>query len=77
MANPLFLLNMVGGVHNDGLMVGGVLLGFVLVMRKRRLAGILAATAAIAIKPIVVLVLPFLGLAMVARNAPLRAKIRA
>lgn len=76
-ANPLFLLNMVGGVHNDGLMVGGVLLGFVLVLRKRRLAGILAASAAIAIKPIVVLVLPFLGLAMVAANAGLGAKIRA
>ncbi|MFL4472533.1 polyprenol phosphomannose-dependent alpha 1,6 mannosyltransferase MptB [Paeniglutamicibacter sp. MACA_103] len=76
-ANPLFLLNMVGGVHNDGLMVGGVLLGFVLVARKRHLAGILAATAAIAIKPIVVLVLPFLGLAMVGRNALTGSKIRA
>ena len=76
-ANPLFLLNMVGGVHNDGLMVGGVLLGFLLVARKRRLAGIIAVTLAIAIKPIVVLVLPFLGLAMLARDAPLAAKIRA
>ncbi|KAA0976494.1 hypothetical protein FQ154_10000 [Paeniglutamicibacter gangotriensis] len=76
-ANPLFLLNMVGGVHNDGLMIGGVLLGFVLVARKRHLAGVLAVAAAIAIKPIVVLVLPFLGLAMVSRDASLQAKIRA
>lgn len=76
-ANPLFLLSMVGGVHNDGLMIGGVLLGFLLVGRNRFFAGVLAATIAIAIKPIVVLVLPFLGLAMLARDASLRQKLRA
>ena len=76
-ANPLFLLNMIGGVHNDGLMIGGVLLGFLLVARKRRFAGVLVATAAIAIKPIVVLVLPFLGLAMLSRTASNTQKLRA
>ena len=65
-ANPLFLLNMIAGVHNDGLMIGGVLLGFLLVFRKRHVLGVLVAALAVAIKPIVVLVLPFLGLAMVA-----------
>lgn len=76
-ANPLFLLNMVGGVHNDGLMIGGVLIGFLLVARKRFLAGVLVAAAAIAIKPIVVLVLPFLGLAMLPATATNAQKLRA
>ncbi|MFF5790598.1 polyprenol phosphomannose-dependent alpha 1,6 mannosyltransferase MptB [Paeniglutamicibacter sp. NPDC012692] len=76
-ANPLFLLNMVGGVHNDGLMVGGVLLGFLLVFRKKHVLGVLVAALAVAIKPIVVLVLPFLGLAMLPRDAGLGAKVRA
>ncbi|MET0872335.1 MAG: polyprenol phosphomannose-dependent alpha 1,6 mannosyltransferase MptB [Paeniglutamicibacter terrestris] len=76
-ANPLFLLNMVSGVHNDGLMIGGVLLGFLLVARKRYLLGVLAVSAAIAIKPIVVLVLPFLGIAMVGRHATLGRKMLA
>ena len=76
-ANPLFLLNMIGGVHNDGLMIGGVLLGFLLVFGGKRVLGVLVAALAIAIKPIVVLVLPFLGLAMVARDAKLTSKIRA
>ena len=77
MANPLFLLNMIGGVHNDGLMVGGVLLGFLLVFRKKHVLGVLVAALAVAIKPIVVLVLPFLGLAMLPRDAGLGAKVRA
>ncbi|PQZ87337.1 hypothetical protein CQ018_17950 [Arthrobacter sp. MYb227] len=76
-ANPLFLLNMIGGVHNDGLMIGGVLLGFLLVYNRRHVLGVLVAALAIAIKPIVVLVLPFLGLAMVARDAKFSTKIRA
>lgn len=76
-ANPLFLLNMIGGVHNDGLMIGGVLWGFLLVFGGRRILGVLVAALAISIKPIVVLVLPFLGLAMVAREAKLPSKIRA
>lgn len=76
-ANPLFLLNMIAGVHNDGLMIGGILLGFLLVFRKRHVLGVLVAALAVAIKPIVVLVLPFLGLAMVARDASFGAKFRA
>lgn len=76
-ANPLFLLNMVAGVHNDALMIGGILLSFWLIYAKHRFWGVLAAAVAIGIKPIVVLALPFLGLAMVAKDATLRTKIRA
>ncbi|GAA3700329.1 polyprenol phosphomannose-dependent alpha 1,6 mannosyltransferase MptB [Arthrobacter ginkgonis] len=76
-ANPLFLLNMVAGVHNDAVMLGVLLWAFLLVFRGRRLAGVLAASVAIAIKPIVVLALPFLGLAMLPRDAGLGRRIRA
>lgn len=77
LANPLFLLNMIAGVHNDAIMVGGLLYGFLLVYRGHRLGGVLSVGVAISIKPIVVLALPFLGLAMLARDASLRAKIGA
>ncbi|WP_417220891.1 polyprenol phosphomannose-dependent alpha 1,6 mannosyltransferase MptB [Arthrobacter sp.] len=77
LANPLFLLTMVGGAHNDALMMGGLLLGFVWVGGGRRLGGILMVTGAIAIKPIVVLALPFIGLAMLPATATLGRKIRA
>lgn len=77
LANPLFLLTMIGGAHNDALMMGGLLIGFVWVRRGRRLAGILAVTGAIAIKPIVVLALPFIGLAMLPATATLGRKIGA
>src|SRR5699024_2055593 len=74
--NPLFLMNMVGGVHNDGLMLGGVLLAFLLVYRQRRVLGTIAMALSIAIKPVMLLALPFLGLAMLKPEARLRSKIR-
>ncbi|MGJ9402657.1 polyprenol phosphomannose-dependent alpha 1,6 mannosyltransferase MptB [Arthrobacter sp. KK5.5] len=76
-ANPLFLLNMVAGVHNDAVMVGGLLYGFLLVYRGHRFGGVLAVGIAISIKPIVVFALPFLGLAMLGRDATLRKKLGA
>ncbi|WP_372700065.1 polyprenol phosphomannose-dependent alpha 1,6 mannosyltransferase MptB [Arthrobacter sp. JSM 101049] len=77
LANPLFILTMVGGVHNDALMMGGLLLGFVWIYRGRRLAGLLAVSGAIAVKPIVVLALPFIGLAMLPATAGLGRKFGA
>ncbi|WP_334121560.1 polyprenol phosphomannose-dependent alpha 1,6 mannosyltransferase MptB [Glutamicibacter sp.] len=74
--NPLFLMNMVGGVHNDGLMLGGVLLAFLLVYRKHHVLGSVFMALSIAIKPVMLLALPFLGLAMLKPEARLRSKIR-
>ncbi|WP_180967422.1 polyprenol phosphomannose-dependent alpha 1,6 mannosyltransferase MptB [Zhihengliuella halotolerans] len=68
-ANPFFLVTMVAGVHNDAVMVGGLLLGFLCVARGQRVLGVVWVSVAIAVKPIVVLALPFVGLAMLrARN---------
>lgn len=77
LANPLFLLTIVGGVHNDAIMMGGLLVGFLWIQEGRRFAGVLAVAGAIAVKPIVVLALPFIGLAMLPATATLWQKFRA
>ncbi|GAB3754915.1 alpha-(1-_6)-mannopyranosyltransferase A [Zhihengliuella somnathii] len=64
LANPFFLITMVAGVHNDAVMVGGLLLGFLAIARGRHVLGVVWVALAIAVKPIVVLALPFVGLAM-------------
>lgn len=72
-ANPLFALYMIAGVHNDSLMVGLLLAGFVLIgpgsSRWRNLAGLVLVCLSIAIKPLTVIALPFAGLLML-RDRP-------
>ncbi|MDO5634125.1 MAG: polyprenol phosphomannose-dependent alpha 1,6 mannosyltransferase MptB, partial [Micrococcus sp.] len=65
--NPLFLLYMVAAVHNDSLMMGLMLAGFVLLVeqprpRWRALAGVGLIALSIAIKPLTILMLPFVAL---------------
>lgn len=60
-ANPLFLISFVASAHNDALMVGLAVAGVYLAATKHYLAGILLVTASIGIKPITVLLLPFIG----------------
>lgn len=76
-ANPLFLLYMVAGVHNDALMIGLMLTGFVLLVREPRrrlpaLAGLLLVVLSVAIKPLTALVLPFAALLLPAGWRPFR-----
>ncbi|MDI3330635.1 MAG: polyprenol phosphomannose-dependent alpha 1,6 mannosyltransferase MptB [Micrococcus sp.] len=67
-ANPLFALYMIAGIHNDALMIGLLLCGFVLLgpesSRGRNLAGLVLVSLSIAIKPLTVIALPFAGLLM-------------
>lgn len=67
-ANPLFALYMIAGIHNDSLMVGLLLAGFVLISpeapRSRNLAGLVLVSLSIAIKPLTIMALPFAGLLM-------------
>lgn len=48
--NPLTLLHFVGGIHNDALMVGLMLLGLYLGVRRRHALGAIAIAAAVAVK---------------------------
>ncbi|HEU4667853.1 MAG TPA: polyprenol phosphomannose-dependent alpha 1,6 mannosyltransferase MptB [Arthrobacter sp.] len=61
-ANPLFLISFIASAHNDALMVGLAVAGVYLAATRHYLLGILLVTASIGIKPITVLLLPFLGL---------------
>ena len=58
--NPLVLIHLVGGVHNELLMVGLMVAGIVLVLESRHLGGIALVSLGAAIKATAGLALPFL-----------------
>jgi len=60
--NPVLLINFIASVHNDSLMLGLVVAGIYYASVKHPIAGILLVTASIAIKPITLIALPFVGL---------------
>lgn len=57
--NPLTLIHVVGGAHNDGLMVALALLGVLMLVEARPLAGAGALVASAAVKGATVLYMPF------------------
>jgi alpha-1,6-mannosyltransferase len=59
-ANPLTVVHLVGGPHNDLLMTGLLATGTLLVMVRRHVAGITLVTAAMAVKASAGIALPFL-----------------
>ncbi|MCZ2403801.1 polyprenol phosphomannose-dependent alpha 1,6 mannosyltransferase MptB [Paenarthrobacter sp. Z7-10] len=61
-ANPLFLISFVASAHNDALMVGLAVAGVYLAATRRGLLGVLLVTASIGVKPITIVLLPFVGL---------------
>lgn len=68
-ANPLFLISFVASAHNDALMVGLALAGTYYAATKRPVLGVVLVTASIGIKPITVVLLPFIGLLWAGINA--------
>ncbi|WP_427018293.1 polyprenol phosphomannose-dependent alpha 1,6 mannosyltransferase MptB [Pseudarthrobacter sp. P1] len=74
-ANPLFLISFVASAHNDGLMVGLAVAGVYFAATGRHLTGILLVTASIGIKPITVILLPFVGLMWAGPTATLARKV--
>jgi len=59
-ANPLVIVHLVGGPHNDLLMIGLLAAGTLLVLTRRHVAGIAVVTAAMAVKASAGIALPFL-----------------
>lgn len=59
-ANPLVLVHLVGGPHNDLLMIAFLAAGTLLVLDRRHIAGIAVVALAASIKVTAALVLPFL-----------------
>lgn len=58
--NPLVLIHLIGGVHNELLMVGLMAAGIVLVLERRHIAGIVLVAIGVAIKATAGLALPFI-----------------
>jgi hypothetical protein len=68
-ANPLFLTNFIASVHNDALMIGLALAGLYYSATRRVVRGIVLVTLSIAVKPITIVFLPFIGLLWAGKNA--------
>ncbi|WP_156935266.1 polyprenol phosphomannose-dependent alpha 1,6 mannosyltransferase MptB [Pseudonocardia spinosispora] len=66
-ANPVMVFVLVGGPHNDLLVVGFLALGSLMVLNRRHAVGIALVTAAAAVKITAVFLLPFLVLVWAAR----------
>jgi hypothetical protein len=60
--NPVVLINFIGSVHNDSLMLGLVVAGIYYACVKHPVLGIVLVTMSVAIKPITLIALPFVGL---------------
>jgi alpha-1,6-mannosyltransferase len=58
--NPLVIIHLMGGVHNEMLMVGLMMAGIALTLERRPVLGITLVVAAVAVKATAGLALPFL-----------------
>lgn len=68
-ANPLFLISFVASGHNDSLMVGLALAAVYYAAKHRGLLAIVLITASISVKPITIVLLPFIGLLLAGKGA--------
>ncbi|ANY05104.1 hypothetical protein AFB00_00835 [Pseudonocardia sp. HH130630-07] len=66
-ANPVMIVHMIGGVHNDLLVVGLLPLAALLALRDRFVAAVAVASLAMAVKASAGLILPFLVLVWAAK----------
>lgn len=74
--NPLVLMHFVAGSHNDALMIGLVCISMMIALRGHFVMAVIVATLALGIKPVAVVLLPFLALIAAGSGASLirRAK---
>ena len=71
-ANPVMIIHMVGGGHNDLLVMGFLATGSLLALRGRHVVGIVLVTAAMAVKASAAVALPFLVLVWAAHMSGTR-----
>jgi hypothetical protein len=67
--NPLVLMHFVIGVHNDALMVGLIVAGFVLALAELPAWAVVVIALGAAVKPIGLLALPFIGIIWAGQRA--------
>lgn len=68
-ANPVMILHMVGGMHNESVMVGLVSLGLLACLDNRFLAGTVLIAVAVSLKATAAIALPFIVWVVLARFA--------
>ena len=69
-ANPVMLLHLVAGMHNESVMVGLVSVGLLLALRRKFLSGLALIAAAVALKATAFIAMPFVVWIMVHHFAP-------
>jgi alpha-1,6-mannosyltransferase len=67
--NPLVVMHFVAGAHNDALMVGIIFLALRFALSKHFIIAVVLATIALAIKPVAIVLLPFLALMAAGANS--------
>ncbi|MFI0433530.1 MAG: polyprenol phosphomannose-dependent alpha 1,6 mannosyltransferase MptB [Candidatus Nanopelagicales bacterium] len=73
--NPLVLMHFIVGVHNDALMVGLITIAFVVALERKPAAAAALIGLAGAVKPIGLLVLPFIGIIWAGQRAGLWSRV--
>lgn len=74
--NPLVVMHFIAGAHNDALMVGLSCAALSLALNQRWITGTVLATVALGMKPVAVVVLPFIALIRAGRGATWPLRIR-
>jgi hypothetical protein len=74
--NPVLVMHFISGSHNDALMVGLVVAGLALATEQRCIWGAVAVSIAVAVKPIAIVALPFVGLLWAGRHGSWLDRIR-
>ena len=67
--NPLIVMHFVAGAHNDAIMVGLIFLALSFALKKRFIISVVLAAIALAIKPVAIVMLPFLALMAAGSNS--------
>jgi hypothetical protein len=74
--NPVTILDLVGGAHNDALMLGLLVAGIAVARRGRPVAGIVLCALAAAVKVPAAIGIVYIGWEWMGAGIPLRARIR-
>jgi hypothetical protein len=74
--NPLVLMHFVAGSHNDALMVGLMCIAMMIALRGYFVLAVIAATLALGIKPVAIVLLPFLAVIAAGSGASLMRRAK-
>ena len=74
--NPVTILHLIGGAHNDALMLGLLVCGIAMARRGRPVAGIVLCALAAAVKVPAAIGIVYIGWEWMGAGIPLRARVR-